>query len=412
MRNCEKIDKLTVDKIMTREHDCYILEEVDCLSVDRVTFKLITSPKFLRLIIKAINENCNIQSCPPKINGKSIRYESEDENNPVSYVKSKSTYDPAQGATYKLIVKITFRVSALLKKQEDTQMKQTMITKPNTPYNISKLLLNELERVFTVKGNDITFDELFSFCCIDSVNMKGCIDLKYLPNLNSENYMRLLSCARRYRYTNDYEYDYDKKELYITGRSFTLLFKDGNNKLDTINENISDDFDKHVDLYKFNKDKIYVMFRTTDKFINNNLKIISDGDDDKELISINTLVKTLRYIHESFTKFMIFMYSECDFYDAESALQIINNSRYHLDTKRNLCNYVKCCAKDTECTENGKMFKEFFGAKYSNAYSNNLKKFVNMGLSPIIIPDMINVKKYKNPLVYMYLTKRDMFDDK
>ena len=57
MRNCEKIDKLTVDKIMTREHDCYILEEVDCLSVDRVTFKLITSPKFLRLIIKAINEN-------------------------------------------------------------------------------------------------------------------------------------------------------------------------------------------------------------------------------------------------------------------------------------------------------------------------------------------------------------------
>ena len=106
MRNCEKIDKLTVDKIMTREHDCYILEEADCLSVDRVTFKLITSPKFLRLIIKAINENCNIQSCPPKINGKSIRYESEDENNPVSYVKSKSTYDPAQGATYKLIVKI------------------------------------------------------------------------------------------------------------------------------------------------------------------------------------------------------------------------------------------------------------------------------------------------------------------
>ena len=173
--------------------------------------------------------------------------------------------------------------------------------------------------------------------------------------------------------------------------------------------NISDDFDKHVDLYKFNKDKIYVMFRTTDKFINNDLKIMSD---DNELISIDTLVKTFRYIHESFTKFMIFMYSECDFYDAESALQIINNSRYHLDTKRNLCNYVKCCAKDTECTENGKIFKEFFGVKYSNAYSNNLKKFVNMGLSPIIIPDMINVKKYKNPLVYMYLTKRDMFDDK
>ena len=79
----ERINKLTVDKIMMREHDCYILETVDCLSVDKVTFRLITSPKFLRIINKAICENCNIESCPPEINGKSIRYQSEDENNPL-----------------------------------------------------------------------------------------------------------------------------------------------------------------------------------------------------------------------------------------------------------------------------------------------------------------------------------------
>lgn len=404
MIDYEKIEKMSVDKIMLREHNYYDSERVDCLSVDKVTFRLITSPKFSRVIREAVLENCDTTTTPPEINGKCILYVNEDENSPVSFLKSKSVYDHSKGITYSLVVKITFRVSALLKIQEQTQLIQTMVTGPNTTYNISKLLLDELERVFTLKNKDITFQEIFRYCGIDSINMKGCMDIKYIPDMDSEKYMKLLSCARRYRYTREFDYDDDTKQLEIISRSFNVIFSDGNEKIKRSIGETSKDIDNYPDLLKYCKDKIFVQFRVTKNFIDKDLRVSYDDD----MLSIDTLISVIRYTHDAFTKFMIFMYSECNFYNYNLASKIINNSNYHLDTKENLLNYAKCCADDTKFTENGEIFKEFFGVKYSNAYSNNLKKFVNMRLSPIIIPDVLNIDNCKHPLVYMYLSKKDM----
>ena len=408
-------DDITVKSLLEEDEDFYVEKYIDCLDIDTITLTILSQPSKYDYVLNRVAKYCdNDAYVVPVVNGRTIEYISNDENKPLSHVIIKKLFDPNESKTYRLKVTMTLRVQALLNNQKKNASCDRVVIDSNGIYNTGKVIYSAVKIIFSDADNNI--DNVIESCTINDIKLRGSISLEHLPEQDGEKYMKLLGCARHYRYTNDYGYKENSKSLIIVGRQFKLKFRDGNNILSKINNKSTRELDDMKTQLSYCKNKIQVTFNVIKEFfevrrVNDKINKTNTGKYTKKF-NIDLFADSIRIVYDAFIKLMIFMYTENDFYNATNARKFIRNSPFQCDTKDILRAYIKRCANDTEFTENSKIFKQFFKVTYSNAYSNNQKKFDKMGLSTIIIPDILGVEHYKNPLVYMYLSKHSNEFDK
>ena len=400
-------DEFTVNSLLDDDEDYYKEKYIDCIDIDTITLNLMSKPSKCEYIKNCVEQYCsNDTYSSPVINGRISEYTSNDESCSVSSVVLKQLFDPEEKKTYGLTINLVLRVPTLIEKQKKNISYGKMIINDNGIYSISKVIYDEIQYIFADKDNNIS--NIFESFSISNINMRGSISLQDLPEQDGGKYMRLLSCARRYRHMSEYRYKESNKSLKMVGKSFILEFRDGGEILDKMNNKSTYDIQDMKNKSRYCEDKIQVTFSINKEFFNVRYikdKVREDGDTSALRFNIDIFTDVFRRAYDVFINLMIFMYTECDFYNGDIARRFIRESSYQHDTKNILRAYVRRCSNDTEFTENSKLFKQFFKVNYSNAYSNNRKKFVKMGMSTIIIPDILGVEKYKNPLVYMYLSK-------
>lgn len=406
-RENNNFDDITVNSLLNEDEDYYKEQYIDCIGIDTITLNLISKPSKCEYIKNRVEQYCSSDAyTSPVINGRISEYTSNNEGCPIASVVLKQLFDPEEQKTYRLRITLVLRVPALIEKQKKNVLYSRMTVDSNGIYNISRLIHDETQAIFADRDNDI--NNIFESFTINNINMRGSISLKDLPDQDGEKYMKLLSCARRYRYMRDYKYQKSSKSLDMTSNAFTLKFRDGNTILSKMNNKSTYDIQDTKNKVMYCEDKIQVTFSVNKEFFDVRYirdKIREDGVRPLLRFNVSVFTDVIRRAYDAFINLMIFMYTECDFYNGDIARRFIRESSYQHDTKNILRAYVRRCSNDTEFTENSKLFKQFFKVNYSNAYSNNRKKFVKMGMSTIIIPDILGVEKYKNPLVYMYLSK-------
>lgn len=401
------LGNITVKSLLLEDEDYYKEQYIDCIDIDTITISLLARPSATQHITECIERYCDSSTySAPVINGRIREYISHEETCPLSSVVLKQLYSTTDKKTYNVKLTLTLRIHPLIIKHEQDNTYYNVKVDDDGIYNTSRVVYKELRHMFCNSGTAL--DVIFSSYTIDSVRLIGSILTKHLPDKNCEKYMKLLSCARRYRHMTEYAYNSNSKSLNLVGKSFKLSFRDGNTVLSKM-DNKSSYESKDTHKASYCKDSIQVTFDVTKDFFNiEYLRDTGKIDTSSKYIqkfNINIFTDVLRRTYDVFINIMIFMYTSCDFYNASIARRKIRESSFHSDTKDTLRAYATRCANNDKFVENSKLFKQFFKVEYSNAYSNTRKKFEKMDMSTIIIPDILGVSEYKNPLVYMYLSK-------
>ena len=111
------------------------------------------------------------------------------------------------------------------------------------------------------------------------------------------------------------------------------------------------------------------------------------------LNTIEDVMRLVKIISETeLNKFVRKSYGAGCFIKYNNAKNVIENSNYHNKTKDRMINFMKLASKN-----NLEVAKEY----YADYYSNLMKCFNHLGISPITLPSRSAYSLLKNPIQYI-----------